>query len=198
MIDRPARNSLAQYVRQLSVGSITTDDFACAACEIAESSKDAGVKSVYAFADSLYDNDHLFCSNRLRGRYRLPPDVRRQMAIATLFLHSDAEYEWPDDDGNSTSPDCLLLLLCALTASAGLFLFGVFPLLSVCFLALAAAVFVLSRRFLARQHSKWVDRQNVIGDFDVWPFIRCEDFNKARRHPVLLNGGRYRMAADAT
>lgn len=189
MIDRPARQSLAQLVRQFGAGSISTDEFACDARTIADGSDDVGVQAVYCAADSLHDDFSPFWSDRFRGRDRLAPEIRRRIAIATLFLQSDVEYEWPPDDRNVAWLDSLLLLLCAFSALVGLILSAVFPLSAVCLLTLAVTVFCFSRWLLNRHNSQWVDRQNQIGDFDVWPFLRRQDFDRARQQPRVTFGG---------
>jgi len=204
MVDRSARDQLAELVRHLVAGTMRTDDFADEAQQLAERSDDPGVRAVYATADSLYDDLDPFFSFRLRGRYRVTPKVRRQMAIAALFLYSDTEYEWPlETDYPSVFPDQLLMLACAgfiiaamflLTLGCALFIGWRPPVSGVLLLAggacivAAVRVYHYSHRLAARRHAAWENTQRRIGDYDVWPFIRCADFDEARKHPRLLCG----------
>jgi len=191
MIDRQSRDRLAELLRRLVGGRITTAAFANAGDEFAPESPDAGVRDVFAAADSLYSD---LRDDRLRGRRRLAPDLRRKMVTAVVFLHTDIQYEWPEHDYPPSGGDCLLLAASAGPISAGLILSVMFPLgigfplaAAACFAA-GALVYLWSQKLAKRGYDRWVERQHTIGDFDVWPFIRRADFDKARKRPKLLAG----------
>ena len=74
MIDRAARDRLAESIRQLAASAMTNWEFESKA------------------AWQLYDD---FGNYRLRGRDRLDPLVRREAARWVLFLKTDLAYEWP-------------------------------------------------------------------------------------------------------
>jgi hypothetical protein len=181
---------------------MTPDEFAGAADQLIDRSDDLGVHAVSAMADTLCDD--LLPFFPLRERLRVPPKVRRQMAIAALFLYSDTEYEWASEPNYpSRWPDHLLMLACVACVIAAMFLvplgcaLGIArrPVVSgmlllaagVCIVA-AMRVYQYSHRLAARRHAAWEHRQRQIGDYDVWPFRRRADFDEARRHPRLLCG----------
>jgi hypothetical protein len=109
-----------------------------------------------------------------------------------MFLHSDAEYEWPSD-APDFSGDFLLLVLCALLISAAFILTPLikFPLLSLTGLAcaaLSACVYTYSQRRGKQAYEDFVARRNRGGDFDVWPFLKTVHFDFAKSAPRLLVG----------
>lgn len=188
MIDRPARNKLAELVRHLIAGTITTDKFSDTAIDIMCSSKDQGVKAVFTAADGLYGDLNIL-PYRLRGADKVEPKTRRQMAIAALFLYSDLEYEWPEDTFFETPRgDTGLALLCGLVAVVGLFAGIINPLITIAFLLIAVGIYEYSHHYVAGNFAEWAERQKQIGDFEVWPFLRQADFENAKKNPRLLTG----------
>lgn len=133
-------------------------------------------------------------SRRLRGRHRLADKTRRRVAIAALFLYSDYEYEWPEDDSVSAGGDCLLLCGFLLFLVLGIFatifcaLGQVSPLVAGLSFALAVYVFYFSNIRVEKARAKWVKRCRQGGDLEVWPFYRSSDFEDAKKHPKLLAG----------
>ena len=89
MIDRIARDRLAFKLRRLASGRITNDDYDE---EYPVQSADRGVEAVSYAGWSLYGD---LWNYRLRGHYALSAETLRGVARCVLFLHSDAEYEWP-------------------------------------------------------------------------------------------------------
>ena len=90
MIDRDARNNLAESLRHLVSGRITNDQFEEAAWWV--ESDDAAVDAVKWQAWQLYSD---LREHRLTGRDAVSESDRRIVARFILFLHSDLEYEWP-------------------------------------------------------------------------------------------------------
>jgi hypothetical protein len=90
MVDRPARDRLAESIRQLAAGAVTNWEFE----DKAEfDSLDPAIRAVFWSGPwHLYDD---FGNYRLRGRDRLDPLVRREAARWVLFLKTDLAYEWP-------------------------------------------------------------------------------------------------------
>jgi hypothetical protein len=90
MIDRDARNRLAEGIRHLAAGTITNVEFEARALS---SSADPAVHAVFLSGPWFLYHDIM--RYRLRGRNRLSPAVRRGAARWILFLKTDLPYEWP-------------------------------------------------------------------------------------------------------
>ena len=93
MIDRAARESLAEKLRQLACGAITN-------CAFEEHRRSRTDPAVHEIAECLawphYDD---FSEHRLVGDYALTDGRRKDFARAVLFLKSDCEYRWPKRSG---------------------------------------------------------------------------------------------------
>lgn len=188
MPDRDARNQLAELVRHLLAGTMTTYRFVVAASTIAGKSVDPAVHAVYEAAGSLYAD--LFWSRRLRGRYRVPREVRRRMAVAIMFLYSETEYQWPAPmhlPGGCR--DCLLAYACGFCLMAGLTVLFFYPIISIVCFGAAIWAYRFSQGLVAKLYRQWKRAQMQIGDYDVWPFLRRVDVDEAKKHPRLLTGG---------
>jgi hypothetical protein len=195
MVDRHSRDRLAEIVRHLVTGQISTDQFTAEGGALADRSPDSGVEAVYAAADVLRADVSLVWSIRLRGRFRLAPDIRRRMAIAALFLYSEAEYEWPPAaPPRGACLDSLLALICVACIFAGVLLLAAtvvsawYAAAAVRCFAAAVLLYQLSQKLATRFHLEWERAQAEVGDYDVWPFLRRADFDAARQHPRLLCG----------
>jgi len=92
MIDRNARDRLAEAIRHLAAGTITNVEFGERALS---SSADPAVHAVFLGGPWFLYHD--LASYRLKGAHRLSPAVRREAARWILFLKSDLPYEWPVD-----------------------------------------------------------------------------------------------------
>ena len=90
MIDKNARNELAESLRHLVSGQITNGQFEEAAWWI--KTDDAAMDAVKWKAWQLYSD---LREHRLTGRDAVSACDRRIVARFILFLHSDLEYEWP-------------------------------------------------------------------------------------------------------
>lgn len=90
MIDRAARNRLAEGIRHLAAGIITNVEFENA---VLASSPDPAVHAVFLGGPWFLYHDLM--RYRLTGAHRLRPGVRRDAARWVLFLKSDLPYEWP-------------------------------------------------------------------------------------------------------
>ena len=89
MIDRTARNKLAELIRSLSNGLISNDEFESSVPE----SDDLAVRSLdYYGAWCLYSD---FKEYKLRGKNALSKSDKLEVAHWVLFLKSDIEYDWP-------------------------------------------------------------------------------------------------------
>ena len=93
MIDRCARNKLAELLRHLVSGQLTNYQFddAVDAAGIVKSD-DAAIGAIRRQAWQLYSD---LREHRLTGRDAVSESGRRIVARSILFLHSDLDYEWP-------------------------------------------------------------------------------------------------------
>lgn len=90
MIDRVARDNLAEAIRHLASGRITNDQYED---RLPWSSIDPAVWEIHrSGAWRLYSD---LSEYHLQGRHRLQRRTRREVARWILFLKSDQEYEWP-------------------------------------------------------------------------------------------------------
>lgn len=91
MVDRKARDKLAELLRHLVAGQITNDEFEY---RIPISSEDLAIFEIYLIiaAWPLYDD---FYEHTLTGKHRVPDEYRREIAKCVLFLKTDQEYQWP-------------------------------------------------------------------------------------------------------
>jgi hypothetical protein len=203
MIDPSARRSLSENLRRLVTGRMTNDDFDNLYRDGYDSSDDSAVKAIGEFGYCLYSSDLLW-PYRLKGRYAVDHETRAAAARSVLFLHSNLEYDWPP------VPEFRLLrILGALSFPFGILLGIVLVLLSFPFLIAGllepdvALLFGLpgiailggSICTLALQRKlasvAWQAYRSS-GEYDVWPFLRRADFDRARQHNHLLGAGQFR------
>jgi hypothetical protein len=88
VIDRTSRNELAELLRGLVAGQITSDEFH----DRRPRSRDTAVREVIEQAWLLGRDLH---EQKGAGRKKLPRDVRSEVSRWILFLETDSEYEWP-------------------------------------------------------------------------------------------------------
>jgi len=89
MIDRKARNELAELLRGLASGLISNDEFEDS---IPDSEDDAIYEVFYKGGWLLYSDLKEY---KLKGRDALENVVRKEVVRWVLFLKSDFEYSWP-------------------------------------------------------------------------------------------------------
>jgi hypothetical protein len=92
MVDREGRDKYAEIARHLLTGVMTVDDYEDRTEDYAYSSEDEGVWPIWHTIWCLYDDVR---TERLRDRWALTPETRKDMARCLLFLYSDCEYSWP-------------------------------------------------------------------------------------------------------
>src|SRR5258706_13175446 len=89
MIDRIARNRLAELIHQFVAGRLNNFDFE----EQIPKSRDLAIREIWwRGCWPLYDD---LRTHRMVGKWRIPDYHRQQIAKWIVFLHSDYEYEWP-------------------------------------------------------------------------------------------------------
>lgn len=90
MIDRTARDTLAENIRHLVAGLISNDEFES---RIPWNSSDSAIREI-----TLGGPWHLYSDmreHRLSGKFSVPKQQREESARWILFLKSDLPYEWP-------------------------------------------------------------------------------------------------------
>lgn len=91
LIDRAARNRLAESMRALASGLISNDEFEDK--RLPHSANDTAIFEVYSNgAWSLYSDLQEY---RLSGRHKLDSKSRSEVARWVLFLKTNLPYEWP-------------------------------------------------------------------------------------------------------
>jgi hypothetical protein len=109
VVDRKARDVLAEQIRHLVAGQSSNDEFEDRLPE----SPDAAIWEVFwNGAWSLYDD---LSEHKLRGPNHIVKEYRREVARWVLFLKSDLEYEWPP---YPPKPQLLHMLLSIFTVGA--------------------------------------------------------------------------------
>lgn len=91
MIDRPARNRLAEALRALASGLVGNDEFEDA--RLPCSKTDVAIREVFSKgAWMLYSDHREYC---LAGEHKLDDATKAEVARWVLFLKTDLPYEWP-------------------------------------------------------------------------------------------------------
>ena len=190
-MDHDLRRTLSQDIRQLVTGRMTNDEFD----EVHDrcmQSQDLAVQQIAEFGYCLYSSDVLL-PYRLKGRYAVDRATRRTAARCVLFLRSGLQYQWPRLSypwvagllyslalmGIPTGVILLTIAVPYLFSSGRDIEFWRRVIILGAFVFLGSIAFVVGKlRFNAKSHRRWV----AIGDFDVWPFFRREEFYEARQN----------------
>jgi hypothetical protein len=187
MIEPTLRKHLSQDLRRLITGRMTNDDFDEVYGDSYETSTDRAVSQIAGFGYSQYSSGLLF-PIRLRGRHAVDKETRCTAARAVLFLRSGLKYEWPvtpDREcaaifralgipiGFLLSVTCIPLAIYAPSVGGFAYLSILGPLLLIGALRVAFRL-----RHEVSEDQRLFDES---GDFEVWPFLRREDFDEARR-----------------
>src|SRR5579859_5553001 len=93
MIDRLARNQLAEALRALAAGQISNDEFE----NRVPRSSDPAIWHI--FFDGVWGLSSDLWQHRLRGKHHLSADAKQAVARCVLFLKTDQEFEWPQPSG---------------------------------------------------------------------------------------------------
>jgi len=190
MIDRKARDELAEALRLLFTVRMTTSEFNERAKKEWFASPDAAVRVAACFGRGVYAREPLFPS-WFRSRRAGSPRVYREAARWIWFLETDLEYRWPD-----RSDDPRLGCLWHLSVLYGL------PV-AIILLAFALGDWLHNNRFGFQISFTWalvvlvpsillwlwlhlrLRREDALfrqaGDHNVWPFLKRQDYEQARR-----------------
>lgn len=158
MVDRAARDRMAQALRLLVTGKSTIDAFD-EACP--EDCRDAAVPAAWSFGCMFFEGDPP----------ALTPRDWRQAARLLLFLSTDVEYRWAPEGAN-------VLGGCGYLGVGVVCLYV--SLLLTCSGHWAAQWYTTAPGLLALVLAMiWTRRSS--GDLDVWPFQRRDDYRAALR-----------------
>lgn len=102
IVDRAARDRMAELTRWLCSGRLTNDAYEAA---LPLHSRDPAIWSL--FWEGTWELCDDFHEHRLVGKYRLEREAKRDIGRLVLFLKSDLPYEWP----NRAAWEKLLLLV---------------------------------------------------------------------------------------
>jgi len=91
VIDRNARNQLAEAIRALASGRISNDEFEDK--RLPDSKEDIAIFQIYSNGAWFLYSD--LEEQWLIGKYRLPKATKAHIARWVLFLKTDLPYEWP-------------------------------------------------------------------------------------------------------
>ena len=176
MIDIERRKKLAFHLRHLSVGLITNDDFESNLMEDvtngwlpeqyyrAKESKidDPIIQPMLELCWGLYDDTR---QHKLKGSDKLSEESLKIIARCILFLHSDQDYNWPYFDTNN-------------------------PLLKFSFKEVVVSILTLGQyyRDKRKQHHQAYLEFKTLGNFDIWPFQKVEDYNQQLKIQSFLKG----------
>jgi len=90
VVDRAARDAIAELLRHFAAGRITNDQWDTAVRHI--KTKDPILDKLWGVMWFCYDD---LREHRLTGKYALSREQRRFVARMIVFLYSDLPYEWP-------------------------------------------------------------------------------------------------------
>ncbi|RYE50933.1 MAG: hypothetical protein EOP48_19005 [Sphingobacteriales bacterium] len=176
MIDHARRVKLAFYLRQLSVGQFSNDEFEGAVMEeitdgwLPEQyhrskcvpSEDPILLPMLELCWGLYDDTR---NHKLTKSDALSGDALKVVARCILFLHSKLKYEWSYFDTNN-------------------------PLLKFSLSDIIYSILTLGHHYRDKREAQLVSyyEWQKLGDYDVWPFFRTADFKMQLNQQPFLSG----------
>lgn len=183
MVDIERRRKLAQHLRHLSVGQISNDEFETNIIDDvsydwlpeqyyrAKESKndDAIIQPMLELCWGLYDDTR---NHKLKGSDKLSEGSLKIIARCILFLQSEKEYEWPYFD--TSNP------------------FFKFTLAEIVKCILTLGKYFRDQR--KEQELAYLEFQKL-GNFDIWPFFKTEDYKTQLKKPIFLSGQKNEILA---
>lgn len=171
MVDIKRRKKLAFYLRQLSNGQLTNDEFEDA---IMGDVSHGWLPEQYYRSKEAKDDDAailalLYCSWGLYSdteehRVELTDHAFKEISRYILFLQSDQEYDWESFDESNALTRISWLDLALMILTLGLYLIPV-----------------------NRRRNKEVERIAKTGEFKFWPFKTQADYTRQLEAPLFLN-----------
>lgn len=175
MVDNYRRKKLALHLRHLSTGQISNDDFEERITEYvtygwlpeqyyrSKESKtdDQVIRPILELSWGFYNDTH---NQKLKGKYNLSDEQRKEIARFILFLHSDLEYDWTYVDVTN-------------------------PLMRLSFTDILKSIFTLGQHYrdLKIKHKEEFELMKKTGDFDFWPFKTEHEYTQQLAKQPFLN-----------
>jgi len=176
MVDRHRRKKLAFHLRHLSIGLISNDDFEeYLADDVthgwlpeqyyrAKEAKfdDPIIEPMLILCWGLYDDTR---NHKLTGTAKLSEQSLEIITRCILFLQTEREYEWPYFDTSN-------------------------PLVKFSLAELILSIFTLGQYYRDKKkelEQAYLEFQNL-GNFDIWPFYKTEDYYNTLQRQPFLNG----------
>lgn len=188
MVDREARNKMAELLRHFASGQITNQEL----CDFELTGKDDTVHALDAIIqtsfEAMYSKPY-----RAKGKHAFSREERRYIARIILFLQTDHDYEY--ERGALGLASDLQFLIFLLSGATTLYWIAYSPSF-FCFLIkllLAIVGYYSANRLLHYIIEKCRQiKDNAVNDGDesVWPFFRRFDYEEALKHPRFLCGNR--------
>lgn len=189
MVDRDARNKMAELLRHFAAGLLTNDEF----CDsLPRSNYDCSVN----YFDDLaqFEFEGLYCKPYRIDSRKLTREGQLQYARWVLFLQTDLDYE------NYRSHTCYCIsflgsmgvgILCFSNAcSTAAWLASYISAFAAAMIAncLIPVLAFISTGYILGWLTKRIFNisRSEKGDESVWPFFRRSDYEEALKHPKLL------------
>lgn len=201
MIDREARDKLAELLRHLASGQITVGEYRAS---VPSHSLDRGVRATIECSFTDYTELAAECLEapladdfRYRGQYALPPKERLTIAQWILFLQSDQQYTYQVRElvhrlmplltiaALGTIPLAgIVAVLSRFHSSLSLGLAQVLGAVAITVFAVAASGAMLG--------ALTIFFHGICAGEDIraWPFHNRRNLREALKHPKLLRGPR--------
>lgn len=183
MVDREARRTYAELVRQFISGRMTNDEYEERFEQLKLENLDPAVDKIFYQVWGLYDD---YSTHRMTGDHHLDKAGRRRIAQAILFLQTEEHYCWPelgDADWllNPLLPLCGIITVALIDCTPSNYL-SILSISSGISASLAAFALITRRN----EKQAWQEA----GDDVAWPFRTQADLAEAKSHPRLLAGRR--------
>lgn len=176
MIDKERRQKLAFHLRHLAIGLISNDDFESNILDDVSfgwlpeqyyrskeaESDDPIIRPMLELSWGLYSDLE---NHKLTGDDKLTDEQLKDITRFILFLYSDFEYEWPYFDPTS-------------------------PLIRFSFKDLLLSALTLGQHYREKvaERQQQFEEFKIVGDYDYWPFISKEQYEKQLKNQPFLVG----------
>jgi len=186
MILPEERARLAEVLESFMAGELSLARYSHLLSDCANSN-DRGVAQI---AEALFGIDEFDFFSHLRDWKDVDQAYQQLVKRCWRFLRMDLEFEWPKPQGwlflawhigkaLMASSILFLALFGVLFICAAVFgkAYHLIPLFVLCAICIAGAVFGI--KALNRREKRARERYQAAGDWDLWPFFRRTDFERA-------------------
>jgi hypothetical protein len=186
MILPEERARLAEILESFMAGALSLARYSYRISDCVDS-KDRGVAQI---AEALFGIDEFDFFSHLHDWKDVDQAYQQLVKRCWRFLRMDLEFEWPKPrewlffalfigKALMASSIFILALLAVLFICAAVFgkIYLAIPLLVLCAIWIAGAVFGI--KVLNRREKQARERYQATGDWDLWPFLRRTDYERA-------------------